>query len=61
MNTDQNISLLHNMSAPPKSEVKYAGLSCLYTQYGPGGSGVTQLDYKGENLFGTPVRFNLSS
>ena len=61
MNMDQHTSLLHNMSAPPKSEVRYAGLSSLCTKDGPGGSGVTQLNYKGERLFGMPVRFNLGS
>jgi hypothetical protein len=61
MNMDNNRNLLHNMSAPPKSAVRYAGLAGLATQGGPGGSGVTQLKYRGENLFGTPVRFSLGS
>jgi len=41
--------LLHNMSAPPKSVVKYSGLSNLATSSSQGSAGV----------FGTPVRFVL--
>lgn len=43
--------LLHNMSAPPKSVVKYSGLSNLATSQAQAGAG----------LFGTPVRFALPS
>ena len=42
-------ALLHNMSAPPKSVVKYSGLSSLATSISQGSAGV----------FGTPVRFVL--
>lgn len=53
----ERTSLLHNMSAPPKSVLRYEGLSDLWTQFGPGGSGVTQLRYTAKDFFGTPVRF----
>jgi hypothetical protein len=49
--------LLHNMSAPPKSVLRYEGLAGLASQNGPGGSGVTQLRYTAKEFFGTPVRF----
>ena len=51
------LGLLHNMSAPPKSVLRYEGLAGLASQSGPGGSGVTQLRYTAKQLFGTPVRF----
>ena len=43
--------LLHNMSAPPKSVVKYSGLSNLSTSTSQGTAGV----------FGTPVRIALTA
>ncbi len=51
----ESIALLPNMSAPPKSVVKYAGLSDLATAAGcnAGGSGVDP------GVFGTPIRFVL--
>ncbi len=61
MNVDRHTCLLHNMSAPPKSVVKYEGLSALATRNLPGGSGVTCIKYQGERLFGTPVRFELEA
>ena len=51
--------LLHNMSAPPKTVVKYAGLEGLAKQSGPGGSGVTGLKYTNRVVNGLPVRFVL--
>jgi hypothetical protein len=51
------IGLLHNMSAPPKSVLRYGGLAGLASQHGPGGSGVTKLSYTAKEFFGTPVRF----
>ena len=51
------INLLHNMSAPPKSVLRYEGLAGLASQSGPGASGATQLRYTAEDFFGTPVRF----
>jgi hypothetical protein len=51
------LGLLHNMSAPPKSVLRYEGLAGLASQSGPGGSGVTQLRYTAKEFFGTPVRF----
>lgn len=52
-------ALLHNMSAPPKSVVKYSGLADLATVRSPGGSGVTGIGFKGNGVFGIPVRFAL--
>ena len=52
-------ALLHNMSAPPKSVVKYSGLADLATVRSPGGSGVTGIGFKGDGFFGVPVRFAL--
>jgi hypothetical protein len=51
----ESSALLHNMSAPPKSVVKYAGLADLATAAGrnPGRSGA------GHGIFGTPIRFFL--
>lgn len=49
--------LLHNMSAPPKSVVRYSGLSGLAEQTGPGGSGVTSLRYRNVTQHGVCVRF----
>ncbi len=51
--------LLHNMSAPPKSVVRYSGLSGLAKQTGPGGSGVTSLRYSNTQHYGTYIRFEL--
>jgi hypothetical protein len=58
-------ALLHNMSAPPKSLVKYEGLSDFVIRHLPGGSGVTSVGYKPctpggtPRQFGTAVRFSL--
>jgi hypothetical protein len=52
-------ALLHNMSAPPKSVVKYSGLADLASLRRPGGSGVNGIQRKG--VFGIPVRFALPS
>ncbi len=52
-------ALLHNMSAPPKSVVKYSGLSGLTTAIdtsGPQGSAPT---FKKLSTFGVPVRVML--
>jgi hypothetical protein len=49
---EDGTALLHNMSAPPKSVVKYSGLADLATTWVPGGSGIC-------GVFGTPVRFVL--
>jgi hypothetical protein len=51
--------LLHNMSAPPKTVVKYEGLEGLAKQSGPGGSGVTGLKYTNPVINGLAVRFVL--
>lgn len=54
-------ALLHNMSAPPKSVVRYSGLSGLAQQSGPGGSGVTSLRYSNAGQHGLCVRFELAA
>ena len=59
MNVGDRGALLHNMSAPPKSVVKYSGLADLATTQGPGGSGVCGVRFKGTGVFGAPVRFAL--
>ena len=51
------IGLLHNMSAPSKSVLRYEGLSGLATQSAPGGSGATPLRDTAKDFFGMPVRF----
>ena len=52
-------ALLHNMSAPPKSVVKYSGLADLATvRRNKGGWGVG-IGFKSDGFFGTPVRFAL--
>jgi hypothetical protein len=52
-------ALLHNMSAPPKSVVKYSGLTDLATHRGPRASRATGIGSRGNGVFGTPVRFAL--
>jgi hypothetical protein len=56
---NEHSNLLHNMSAPPKSVVKYTGLSWVVTRGIPGGSGVTSIKYSAGSQFGTVVRFIL--
>ncbi len=58
---NDHCGLLHNMSAPPKSVVKYEGLSDLASLGSPGGSGVTGVSFKNNKyLFGKPVRFEVA-
>ena len=52
-------ALLHNMSGPPHTVVKYSGLTDLAVQRSPGGSGVSGIGFKNSGVFGTPVRFAL--
>lgn len=52
-------AIIHNMSVPPKSIVRYAGLSGLATQLGPGGSGVCAMKYAGKGVFGSRVLVTL--
>ena len=54
-----NASLLHNMSAPPKSVIKYTGLAGLATKRGFGGSGVGTLKFTHENVYGSFIAFRL--
>ena len=56
---NEHSNLLHNMSTPPKSVVKYTGLSWVVTRGIPGGSGVTSIKYAAGSQFGTVVRFIL--
>jgi hypothetical protein len=51
--------LLHNMSAPPKSVVKYTGLSNAATTAGPGGTGVCGVRFTHDGVFGTFITFRL--
>ena len=61
MRPDPSPSLLHNMSAPPKTTVTWQGLSGLMGQLGPGGSGVCSLKYTpGGGAYGLAVRFALA-
>jgi hypothetical protein len=52
MTTEPGCNLLHNMSAPSKSTVKYAGLRSL--------SGDDAQQSTADYQFGTPVRFELA-
>ena len=56
---NEPVGLLHNMSAPPKSVVRYNGLAGLVQQVGPGGSGVTSLRYRNSEQHGEAIRFEL--
>jgi hypothetical protein len=51
--------LLHNMSAPPKSVVRYAGLSGLAKPTGPGGAEGASVHYSCAQHLGNAVRFEL--
>lgn len=53
-------ALLHNMSAPPKSVIKYAGLSEL-VKYNFSGGGKGHLTYDHVNVFGNFVAFRLAN
>jgi hypothetical protein len=48
--------LLHNMSVPPKSTVRYVGLAGLVDVRSPGGAGVTTARVSTKWVHGTPVR-----
>lgn len=58
---NEHTALLHNMSTPPKTVVKYSGLSELARTSGPGGSGVAGIKFKGAEIHGTPLRFMLGA
>ena len=58
---NEHTALLHNMSTPPKTVVKYSGLSELARTSGPGGSGVAGIKFKGTEIHGTPLRFMLGA
>ena len=51
--------LLHNMSSPPKTVIKYAGLSGLKKSGHLGGPGVTSVGCAHESIFGSFVAFRL--
>jgi hypothetical protein len=51
--------LLHNMSAPPKSVVKYSGLSNTATTAGPGGTGVCGVRFAHDGVVGAFITFRL--
>ena len=51
--------VLHNMSAPPRTTIRYEGLSGNVTGAGPGGSGVCSRGYQGTPLRGCIVQLQL--
>ena len=51
--------MLHNMSAPPRTTIRYEGLSGNVTGAGPGGSGVCSRGYQGTPLRGCIVQLQL--
>ena len=55
------VQLLHNMSTPPKSVVKYTGLSDDATPAGPDGIGVGSSRFTHDGVFGAFVAFRLAS
>ena len=52
--------LLHNMSSPPKSVVKYTGLPWAATTAGPGGSGVCGVRFAHNGVYGALIAFRLA-
>ena len=52
-------ALLHNMSAPPKSVVRYSGLADLAAVRRPGGPETAGSGFNDKCVFGTPVKFVL--
>ena len=58
---NEHPALLHNMSAPPKTVVKYSGLSDLARTSSTSGLGFRAINFKGREIHGTPVRFMLGS
>lgn len=59
MNMGEHGRLLHNMSAPPKSVVKYAGLTGYAPVLRRGRPDVSWPSFEAVGVFGTPVRFVL--
>jgi hypothetical protein len=59
MTMRERCPLLHNMSAPPRSMVKYAGLADLAAGAVQTAAGVHWIPFEGIGVFGTPVRFAL--
>ena len=55
------VQLLHNMSTPPKSVVKYTGLSDDATPAGTDGIGVGAGRFTHDGVFGAFVAFRLAS
>lgn len=51
--------LLHNMSVPPKTVVRYEGLSDLLRNQGFGGSGGGSIKYRNPAIHGTRLRVEL--
>ena len=56
----ESSALLHNMSAPPKTVLKYSGLPNPASTSGPGGSGVAGISYRSAGVFGIPIHFVLA-
>ena len=59
MTMRERCPLLHNMSAPPRSTVRYAGLADLAHARGLIPSADRLRPFEGIGVFGTPVRFAL--
>ncbi len=59
MPRDPGTNLLHNMSVPPKTVVRYAGLTGLFQEAGFGGSGVGQVKFRSTGVYGSSRRFHL--
>jgi hypothetical protein len=55
----EQASLIHNMSAPPKSVVSYAGLGGLSSVSGSGGTGRRGARPDDDRAFGASVNFRL--
>ena len=51
--------LLHNMSVPPKTVVRYEGLAGLFRESGFGGSGVGAIKFRNAGVYGSTVGFQL--
>jgi hypothetical protein len=55
----ESSQLLYNMSSPPKSVVKYSGLSNAASVAGAGGTGVCGVRFANDGVFGEFISFGL--
>ena len=56
----ESSALLHNMSTPPKTVLKYSGLPNPARTFGRGDSGVVGISYRSAGVFGIPIHFVLA-